>query len=319
MTGLVNSNLIGNDKLKPERMREWELGADMEILAGRIGVEFTYFNKKVEDLIMQAPVNASTGYSYQYQNVGILSNHGIELMVKTVNFQLPAVSWTSTITLSTSHPIIDKLYAGKQIAISWYQTVLCEGKAPSTFYQYKIDFTKTDAKGLPIKKTTAEYLGDPNPKLMWSISNEFTLWNNLTMRIMFDAQMDYKMLDWNSRNMRSASYPNSELYEKEYTGQVAWGYNARVCSAIGEFVNDASFVKLRELSISYTLKNDFITSVGLNNVQFSLIGRNLFTITPYSGYDPEINGAGQDPISRGFDFATEPIPRSIIFGLTLNL
>jgi TonB-dependent starch-binding outer membrane protein SusC len=319
MTGLVNSSIIGNDKLKPERMKEWELGADMEILGGRIGLEFTYFHKKVEDLIMEAPVNSSTGYSYQYQNVGILSNHGIELMVKTVNFQLPSFSWTSNITLSTSHPIIDKLYAGKQIAISWYQTVLCEGKAPSTFYQYKIDFTKIGTDGLPTKKSTAEYLGDPNPKLMWSISNEFTLWNNLTMRIMFDAQMDYKMLDWNSRNMMSASYPNSELYEKEYKGVYAYGYCKRICSAIGEFVNDASFVKLRELSISYTLKNDFITSVGLNNVQFSLIGRNLFTITPYSGYDPEINGAGQDPISRGFDFATEPIPRSIIFGLTLNL
>lgn len=319
MTGIINSTIIGNDKLKPERMREWELGTDMEILEGRIGIEFTYFNKKVEDLIMQAPVNNSIGYSYQYQNVGILSNKGIEVMLKTVNMQLPSFTWTSNITLSTNHPIVDKLYAGKQITISWYQTVLAEGKAPSTFYLQKLDWNNIGTDGLPVKKTTKEYLGDPNPKLMWSFTNEFTLWNNLTMRIMFDAQMDYKVLDWNSRNMRSASYPNSELYEKEYTGVYALGYNARVNSAIGEFVSEAGFVKLREVSISYTLKNDFISSVGLNNVQVSLIGRNLFTITPYSGYDPEVNGAGQDAIVRGFDFATQPIPRSIIFGLTLNL
>jgi len=319
MSGIVNATLVGNDKLKPERMREWELGTDMEFIGGKIGLEFTYYNKRVEDLIMEAPISASTGYSYQYQNVGILSNKGIEVMLKTVNFDLPSFTWTSSLTVSTSKPIIDKLYAGKQITISWYQTVLCEGKAPSTFYQKKLDWTKLDAKGLPTKETTSEYLGDPNPKLMWSFTNEFSLWNNLSVRIMFDAQMDYKMLDWNSRNMMSALYPNSPLYEKEYTGQVAWGYCARMSSAIGEFVRDASFVKLREVSISYTIRNYIISSLGLNNIQVSLIGRNLLTITPYSGYDPEINGAGQDAIVRGFDFATEPIPRSIIFSLTMNL
>lgn len=319
MAGLINSTIIGNDKLKPERMREWEIGADIEFFGGRIGIELTYFNKKVEDLIMQAPVNASIGYSYQYQNVGILSNKGIEVMLKTVNLQLPSFTWTSNLTVSTNHPIVDKLYNGSQIAISWYQTVLCEGKAPSTFYQYKIDYNTLDANGLPIRKLTKEYLGDSNPKLMWAFTNEFTLWNNLSMRIMFDAQMDFKVLDWNSRNMRSASYPNSKLWEQEYTGQVPWGWNARIMSAMGEFISDASFVKLREVSISYTLRNDIISSVGLNNIQLSLIGRNLFTISPYSGYDPEVNGAGQDAIIRGFDFATQPIPRSVIFGLTLNL
>jgi hypothetical protein len=210
-------------------------------------------------------------------------------------------------------------YTGKQIAISWYQTVLCEGKAPSTFYQYKLDWNNLDKDGLPVKKTTAEYLGDPNPKLMWSFTNEFTLWNNLSMRIMFDAQMDFKVLDWNSRNLMSATYPNSALYEKVYKGEVAYDYCRRINSAIGEFVSEAGFVKLREVSISYTLRNEVISSLGINNIQVSLIGRNLFTITPYSGYDPEVNGAGQDAIVRGFDFATQPIPRSIIFGLTLNL
>lgn len=319
IAGLVNSTIIGNDKLKPERMREWEIGADFEFLGGRLGIELTYFDKRVEDLIMQAPVNASIGYSYQYQNVGILTNKGIEVMLKTVNMQLPSFTWTSNLTVSTSKPIVEKLYAGNMIAISWYQTVLAEGKAPSTFYQFKIDYNNVDANGLPVRKTVKEYLGDPNPKLMWAFTNEFTLWNDLSMRIMFDAQMDFKVLDWNSRNMRSASYPNSKLYEKEYTGEYAWGYNARVTSAIGEFVSDASFVKLREVSISYTLRNEIISSLGINNVQLSLIGRNLFTISPYSGFDPEVNGAGQDAIVRGFDFATQPIPRSIIVGLTLNL
>ncbi|MCU7497418.1 MAG: SusC/RagA family TonB-linked outer membrane protein [Ignavibacteria bacterium] len=317
--GLINSLILGNDNLKPERMKEWELGTDFELLNGRIGLEFTYFNKKVEDLIMQAPVDASTGFTSQFQNVGILSNKGIELLLRTVNFQMPSFNWSSTISVSTNNPIVDKLYAGKQVVISWYQTVLEEGKAPSTFYTYKIDYNKLDANGLPTRKTYKEYLGDPNPKLMWSFTNDFTLWSNLSMRVMFDAQWDFKVLDWNSRNLKSASYPNSPDFAKEYTGELPWGYNVRVNSALGEFVSDASFVKLREVSISYTLRNEAIRSVGLNNIQVSLTGRNLFTFTNYSGYDPETNAAGQSAYIRGFDFATCPIPRSIIFGLTLNL
>jgi TonB-linked SusC/RagA family outer membrane protein len=319
MTGLINSLVLGNDKLKPERMREWEIGTDFELFNGRVGIEFTYFNKKVEDLIMLAPVDASTGFTSQYQNVGILSNKGVELLLRTVNLQMPSFNWSTTLSVSTSHPIIDKLYAGKTITISWYQSILEEGKAPSTFYAYRIDYNKLDANGLPTRKTYKEYLGDPNPKLMWAFTNEFTLWNNLSMKVMFDAQMDFKVLDWNARNLKSASYPNSPDYEKEYTGQLPWGYNQRINSAIGEFVSDASFVKLREVSISYTLKNPTIQSLGLSNIQLSLIGRNLFTITDYTGYDPETNGAGQEAFVRGFDFATCPIPRSIIFGLTLNL
>lgn len=317
--GLINSLILGNDKLKPERMKEFEIGTDFELFNGRVGIEFTYFNKKVEDLIMQAPVDASTGFTSQFQNIGILSNKGIELLLRTVNLQMPSFNWTSTLSVSTNNPIIDKLYAGKQVTISWFQTVLEEGKAPSTFYAYLIDYNKLDANGLPTRKTTKDYLGDPNPKLMWSFTNDFTLWNNLSMRVMFDAQWDFKVLDWNARNLKSAVYPNSPDYAKEYKGELPWGYNARINSAIGEFISDASFVKLREISLSYTLRDPVIQSLGLSNIQLSLIGRNLFTFTKYTGYDPEINGAGQAAFIRGFDFATCPIPRSVIFGLTLNL
>lgn len=317
--GLVNSLTLGNDKLKPERMKEWEIGTDFELFNGRVGIEFTYFNKKVEDLIMQAPVDASTGFTSQFQNIGILSNKGVELLLRTVNLSMPSFNWSSTLSLSTNNPIIDKLYAGKQVVISWFQTVLEEGKAPSTFYTFLIDYNKLDANGLPTRKTTKDYLGDPNPKLMWSFTNDFTLWNNLSMRVMFDAQWDFKVLDWNSRNLKGASYPNSPDFEKEFKGEIPWGYTVRVNSALGEFISDASFVKLREVSVSYTLKNETIRSIGLNNIQLSLSGRNLFTFTKYTGYDPEINGAGQAAFIRGFDFATCPIPRSIIFGLTLNL
>lgn len=320
MAGLVNSTLKGNDDLKPERMREYEIGTDLELFDRRIGIEFTYFNKKVEDLIIQQVINPSTGYDKQLQNVGILSNKGIEVMVKTLNFNNENFVWSTTATLSTNNPIIDKLYGSKVItANSWSQTILEEGKAPSTFYTNVLFKDSVDANGLPVKNPVKKYLGDPNPKLMWSLTNEFTVYKDITIRVMFDAQMDFKILDWNERSLRTAAYPNHPDYEKEYTGQLPWGYNARVASAIGEFVHDASFVKCREVSIVYNWKDEYLKSVGISSVQFNLTGRNLFTITNYKGYDPEVNAAGQDVILRGWDFAVTPIPRSIVFGITANL
>lgn len=318
--GIINATLLGNDNLKPERMREWEVGTDLELFNGRIGLEFTYFNKKVEDLIIEQLINPSRGFERQLQNVGVLSNKGVELLLRSSNIRTSDFRWNTTVTFSTNNPIIDKLYGNKvRIANSWSQTVLEEGKAPSTFYSKVIDYSRTDANGLPVRDETNRYLGDPNPDYMWSFTNEFTMWNNLSVRVMFDAVWGYEMLDWNTRSSRVATWANHPDYEKEYTGQLPWGYNARVAGALGEFVSDASFIKLREVSISYTLRNDVIHSFGLENVQLSLIGRNLFTITDYTGYDPEINAAGQDVILRGWDFATTPNPRSIIFGLTLNL
>jgi TonB-dependent starch-binding outer membrane protein SusC len=172
---------------------------------------------------------------------------------------------------------------------------------------------------LPVRDETFRYLGDPNPKVLWSLINEFTILSNLSVRFQFDAVWDFKIFNWNARSSRNTLYGwNTEL-EKEYKGEVAYGYNARISSAMGEFIEDASFCKLRELSISYSMRNELIKSLGINSVQFNLIGRNLFTITPYSGYDPEVNAAGQDVILRGWDFAVTPIPRTILFGLNINL
>lgn len=320
-TGLVNSTLLGNDDLKPERMREWELGADFEILNGRVGLEFTYWNKRVEDLIISQVINPSIGFESQLQNVGVLVNKGIELLVKGVVFDMPNFNWTSMFSFSTNNPIIEKLYGNNvRTELSWSMAVLEEGKAPTTFYRELVDWSSIDpATGLPTKETPYQYLGDPNPDYIWSFTNEFRLWNDLSIKVMFDAQMGWEAFNWDLRSARHNLWQWHPDYEKEIKGELPVGYNNKIAAALGEFVQDASFIKCREISASYTLRGDFLRSYGLNNIQFTLTGRNLFTITDWWGYDPETNAGGQDALYRGWNWAVLPIPRSIIFGLTLNL
>ncbi|MEX1276167.1 MAG: SusC/RagA family TonB-linked outer membrane protein, partial [Bacteroidota bacterium] len=115
------------------------------------------------------------------------------------------------------------------------------------------------------------------------------------------------------------AFGNGKEYERELSGEVPVGYFNNRRTVFEEYVEDGSFVKLRELSIGYLMDNDFTQGLGLRNLQVRLIGRNLLSIDDYSGYDPEINAAAQSTLVRGFDWSTVPLPRTWILSLTLNL
>ena len=97
--------------------------------------------------------------------------------------------------------------------------------------------------------------------------------------------------------------------------QIPKGYGGAQANIFEEFVEDGSFVKLREVSLSYNFapKWDFI-----DNVALSLVGRNLVSWDNYSGWDPEVSAAGQSNGVRGFDFATVPIPKTYQFGINVS-
>lgn len=319
-TGLINSSLLGNEGLKPERMKEWEIGTDIEFYEGRVGLEFTYFDKTVEDLILDQIINPSIGYSEQYQNVGVLTNNGIELLLRAAVINTSDFTWDLSVSYTTNNPIIDELYGEDvQTSLSWSQAILEEGKPPTTFYQRTIDYNNIDENGLPVRKTEYEYLGDPNPDWFGSFISEFTLWKDISARFQFDAVWGWEIFDWDTRSAKHQLWQWHPDYEKELKGELPAGYNNRIASALGEFVEDASFIKLREVSISYRWKHDILNSFGIRNLVFTLTGRNLFTITDFPGLDPETNAAGQDVLLRGWNWGTTPIPRSVLFSLTFNL
>ncbi len=319
-TGLVNSSLLGNENLKPERMKEWEIGTDIEFYNGRVGLELTYFDKTVEDLILDEIINPSIGYYQQFQNIGVLNNKGIELLLRSAIFNTPDFSWDVSVAYTTNDPIIEELYGEDvQKSLSWSQAILEEGKAPTTWYQRTIDYNNIDENGLPVRNTEYDYLGDPNPDWFGSFISEFTLWKNLSARIQFDAVWGWEVFDWDTRSAKHTIWQWHPDYEKELKGELPEGYNNRIASALGEFVEDASFIKLREVSVSYRWRNDLLNSIGIRNLVFTLTGRNIFTITDFPGLDPETNAAGQDVLLRGWNWGTTPIPRSVLFSLTFNI
>lgn len=323
--GLVNSVLLGNQNLKPERMTEIEIGADFGLFNDRVSIEATYYEKQVKDLLLQRTLPPSTGFSGILDNVGELENKGFELLVKGVVWNDDMLQWITSFTASQNKNKVTKLYGPAFAAANSFGiSRVAEGEALGFFYGPKYlrkadGSLLLDAQGRPQRNPVAEKLGDPNPDYILAFINEFQVYKNLTVYVQFDGMLGQDVFNFTRRILETPAFGNGKEYEKELSGELPVGYFNNRRTVFEEYVEDGSFVKLRELSIGYLMDNDFTQGLGLRNLQVRLIGRNLFSIDDYSGYDPEINAASQSTLVRGFDWSTVPLPRTWILSLTLNL
>ncbi|MFN2635936.1 MAG: TonB-dependent receptor domain-containing protein [Gemmatimonadaceae bacterium] len=334
-SGIVNSTQEGNQNLKPERARELELGSDMEFVGGRVGLGLTYFNKHVGDLILPKTVTPSSGFLSQLANVGELENKGVELLLKTVNLQSSSFSWNSTITYATNRPKVTKVSDGGAFFIpESFNIIRVEaGQAPGHFfgttYVRNAQGQILDAAGAPIQDAsgkivgipaigTRKIIGDPNPDAYWSFINEFGLGKPLSFRMQIDGVHGGDIFNFDRRLLETPAFGTGKAYEAELLGQVPKGYFQARRSIFEEYIENGTWAKLRELSLTYSLGSRFAGLLRAQGTQISLVGRNLHTWTKYTGWDPETNSGAQRTLVRGFSFATTPIPRSVGITLTAN-
>lgn len=320
-SALLPSTQRGALDVKPERQRELELGFDASLFDERLAVEFTWYDQHTDDLLLFRTTAPSTGFLSQLGNFGELDNKGIELLLKGVPVNNERVQWISTLTFSANENEISGIEGGTLIIPeSFGQVAAINGEPLGVFFS---DAFERDANGdivfdgndLPVEAPDDQIIGDPNPDWNGSFINEVNLGQSWNFRAQFDVSYGNDVFNFTERLGSLGAFGTMETYERELEGDLPAGYNARVFGIFENWIEDGSYIKLRELSASYTLSPDFI---GLQSVRFSVVGRNLFSIDSYNGYDPETNVAGQRTAVRGFDFVQVPIPRSFIFGVTAN-
>ena len=190
-----------------------------------------------------------------------------------------------------------------------------------------------DADGNPLYAIKGEgpaIIGDPNPDWTGSWINEVSVGGGLSFRAQLDASIGGDVFNFTRRLGSLFVFGTTEDYGFELDGTAPINYyqNSTYTSPAGEttaygtfslfenWVEDGSFVKLRELSVSYLIPARYVQGIGLDGLRATLYGRNLFSLDSYSGYDPETNVAGQSNNVRGYDFVQVPIPRTV--GLTLS-
>jgi TonB-dependent SusC/RagA subfamily outer membrane receptor len=350
--GFVNDVTFGNPTLKNERAREWELGGDAGFFSGRVAAEATYYNRVVSDLLFFRPLATSTGFSRQFYPIGTMSNKGIELMLHTTNVERPNLQWTSTMTYARNKNLVDSLTILDFQSAGGYPNRIRQGEPAGVFYgsyaarncvtgaflmdslgRYRRSNQTADMgnaaqrvaiSGGHCNDSLNKVIGDPNPKWMGSFLNEFTIAKKLRVRALLDGVFGNKIMNLSTRAENAGIASNSKAYERELLPygdprKLPPGFNARTQGIFEYWVEDGTFVKLRELSASYTLNTLGVDHFFADGVELTLSGRNLKVWTNYSGYDPEINLFGTNAgglqsvqttaADRGFDFGGYPIPR----------
>jgi outer membrane receptor protein involved in Fe transport len=352
--GFVNDSVFGNPELKNERAREWEIGADAGFLDGRLGIEATYYDRLVEDLLFFRPLPTSTGFSRQFAPIGTMSNKGIELLLNTTNIDIPQLTWSSTITYSRNRNKVESLAIQDFQSAGGYPNRIRAGYPAGVFYgsyaardcitgallvdslgRYRrsnqtVDMGATLAQRQAISRGTCndslnKVIGDPNPDWMGSLLNEFTIMKKVRVRALLDGVFGNDIMNLSTRAQNAGIASNSKEYERELLPygdprRLPPGFNARTQGIFEYWIEDGTYVKLREVSASYTLDWAPLRRWFQEGVDLTLSGRNLWVWTDYSGYDPEINLFGTNAgglgsvqttaADRGFDFGGYPIPRT---------
>lgn len=333
--GLITSTRRGTPNIKPERQREIEVGTDLSFLGDRIGLEFTYYDKFTEDLLLNRTLGPTSAFLNQLQNVGEMSNKGFEILVRAVPIEETWIRWNTSVTYSQNRNKVDGVEGGRLgFADGFGQVYAMNGQPLGIFFttQYarnpdgSLLLTPTglpqrervgrDGTGQPTGSLLLGIVGDPNPDWTASWTNELEIDRDWNFRMQWDAVWGFDVFNFTRRVGIAPQYGNLEGYARELRGELPAGYNAALFPILGAFIEDGSFIKLREISISYTFSPGIF---GIKGARVSLIGRNLLSIDDYSGWDPETNAAGQSTGTRGFDFNEVPIPRSYSFSLMLNL
>jgi TonB-dependent starch-binding outer membrane protein SusC len=323
--GLVPLAQGGNPDLRPERQREFEFGFDIATPGERIGLSLTRYDQLTDDLLLSRVFAPSTGVSSILDNVGSLSNKGWEVELNTVNLNRENFRWTSTVIYSRNRNRIEEL-EGDPFFVGYTNRVE-EGHALGVHYMpaYSRDpqgSIRFDEDGLPILHRDADgnverlIVGDPWPAWTGSIRNSFDIGRNVTLAFMFDGQFGHEV--WNQGQRIMDIFGAGPLYDRLLRGEITQAERARIQSIWEAYLEDASFVKLRELTARYRVPTTLADRFGVGSIQLEVMGRNLHTWTDYTGYDPEINMFGLSTVERGTDFAVYPNAREVSFGIRVT-
>jgi TonB-linked SusC/RagA family outer membrane protein len=325
-----------NPDVKPERQKELEIGTDMAFLNNRISLSVNYYKKRVEDLLISRAIAPTNGYSFYLNNIGTLQNSGVEVVLNVTPVKTNNFTWNLTAIYNRNkNKAVD---IGQSLIL--YNTVggapigIANGEPIGFFYgtffardnngnvlntPAGIPVTERGTQNGPLTYTVArdpatglpptaqpalnKKIGDPNPDYTGTLTTDLQ-YKKLGLHIQVDAVQGVDVFNADFRTRQGVD--NGKVAEMENKGLVPRGFIAGNYNIQEWRIDDGSFVKLREVSLSY----DFGKLKGFSNLSVSLGGRNLISWDNYKGYDPEINSGGQSSVLRGIDFGAVPIPRS---------
>lgn len=311
----------GNADLKPEEATEWEIGFDAGFLNNRLGLEVAYYSKDTRNALVSRRLAPSLGSSTtQTVNLGKVSNSGFEAMLNALILSLNEVDWDAQLSFSTNSNELVELGEGIEpiiFGIGADSQRHAEGHPLGHYYGTElISFSDANGDGFigtdEVELSDPKVLGKAFPTREITLSNSFTFFDRVRINALLDHKGGHQLFN-STEEFRCASFANCEGLNNPDASlaEQARGV-AALLGSIDGFVEDADYIKLREVSFTLIGIEDWLDRAGvrgLDNVSLTIAGRNLATWTDYTGLDPEMNSAGQSNFST-YEFLGQPPVRS---------
>jgi TonB-linked SusC/RagA family outer membrane protein len=317
-TGSLILTTRGNNNLKPEKQVEFETGVDAGFFKNRLSFELTYYRKRVEDLILNVQVPASSGFTLAWGNLATIQNKGVELGMTAIPVNGKHIKWTSRINFWKNKAEVTELnvpafnLGGFGASLGTYR--IEKGKSPTQM----VGIAGPDDKDKIDPASGLALFGDAEPEFQMSFPQNVTYKNwefaallhwknggdniNLTTLL---SDLSGTSPDFDKKTMD----PKGVLSNGDYR-------NSLLGSTAGQYIQDASYVRIREIGLSYHLPKTWFNNIADVKVGFS--GRNLFNWFKYNSYDPEQSNFGSGAISSNVEVTPFPSAKSYNFNVTVH-
>ena len=330
-----------NENLKWETTASYNVGADFGFLDSRLNVVFDAYYKKTSDLLLEVPMGFASGVTTQWQNVGNVENKGLELSVSANIIKSRNLTWTASLNVAHNRNAITHMGSTNDVIIgSSNQQILRRGEALGSFYGLRflgIVQNTDDLDALPtvngqrpkpgdvkyedldgngrIDASDRQILGSVQPKLTYGFSTNLQVrWFDIALSLAGSVGNKLYNALGSRLEQTGDSYNVLTTVLDSWTPDNASNTLPKVDTSRpfsyidSRYVQNANYLKLRNLTIGYRLPLPDTLPLG---IRITASGSNLFTISPYKGYDPEV--------ASGTDSGAYPASRSFLFGINLTL
>jgi len=343
---------LANPDLTWETTRQFNIGAEIGIFKNRLSIIADYYNKYTYDLLLNVPVPYRSGFTSYLQNFGAVRNKGFELGINSTNIETDAFQWTTNFNISFNNNKIEKLASDISLGASGRNiSILRQGYSTNSFQLYKqlkVDeqtgnavYEDVNGDGL-ITSADRQIVGNALPDYTGGLTNNFTF-KGFDLSFFFYFQQGNKIMNMNDFFMVHGGtqanigflprqlerwqkpgdvtdIPRLTTYSANPTqnGGAANNYGGNVASLSSRYLEDGSFIRLKTLTLGYTLPKDVLSKIGVSKFRIYAQGTNLLTFTNYGGLDPEVSSQSNNQNTVGYDWATVPQPRTFQIGASVT-
>ena len=338
----VGPAALANPLLQWERTREANIGLDASFFSGRLNVTIDAYDNLTDKLLFAQPIPLTTGFATVQGNIGKVSNRGAELTISTVNID-KAVRWSTDFNLSHNDNKVVELVSAEPVFRGYTgngvdrTNVILPGQPLGTFWGLKflgVDpatgnaiYNDKNGDGR-ITPADGQVIGNAQPKLFGGFTNRVS-WKGLDLSVFFQASYGNSVLNLTNVTLLStgADLKNNQSrqalkrWQKEgdITSVPRYVYNNTYNNYLSSrFLEDASYLRLKNVTLGYNLPRKWTDKVKMSSARLYASAMNLWTLTRYSGPDPEVSTLDGSTASQGIDFFTLPQIKTVLVGVSVG-